>query len=53
VEHFPIDLEIWDTGVLPQERIPYNDWRPAFKGRLERLKTKGHTGATGRYYEDD
>lgn len=53
VDHYPIDIEIWDTGITPQERKPWNEWRPAFKARLERLKEKGHTGATGRYYSDD
>ena len=53
VDHYPIDVEIWDTGIQPQERTPWTDWRPAFKARLERLKKAGHTGATGRYYKDD
>ncbi len=53
VAHFPIDVEVWDTGVKPQVREPFNDWRPAFKKRLERLKAKGHTGATGRRFSDD
>jgi uncharacterized protein YcgI (DUF1989 family) len=52
-DHYPVDIEIWDTGIQPQERPPWTDWRPAFKARLERLKAKGYTGATGRYYSDD
>ena len=52
-DHHPVDIEIWDTGVQPQERPPWHDWRPAFKARLERLKAAGHTGATGRYYHED
>ena len=52
-EHYPVDIEIWDTGVQPQERPPWHDWRPAFKARLERLKAAGNTGATGRWYKDD
>lgn len=52
-DHYPVDIEIWDTGIQPQERPQFADWRPAFKARLERLKAAGHTGATGRYYDDD
>lgn len=53
VDQFPIDVEIWETGTKPQERPNWTQWRPAFKERLERLKAKGHTGATGRFYGDD
>ena len=53
VDHYPVDVEVWDTGIQPQERPPWTEWRPAFKARLERLKAAGHEGPTGRYYSDD
>ena len=53
VDHHPIDVEVWDTGVTPQERPEWTEWRPEFKKRLERLKAIGNTGATGRYYQDE
>ena len=53
VDHYPIDIEIWDTGIAPQTREKFHDWRPAFKAKLERLKAAGNTGPTKRTFEED
>ena len=53
VDHYPIDIEVWNTNVTPQERPEWTDWRPEFKKRLERLKATGKSGAAGRYYEEE
>mgnify|MGYP001824814182 FL=1 len=53
VDQYPVDVEVWETGIQPQERPEWTEWRPEFKARLERLKAKGHKGATGRYWHED
>ena len=52
-EHFPIDTEVWDTGIKPQPRPKFHDWRPAFYKRMERLKAAGNTGPTKRTFDED
>ena len=53
VDHFPIDIEVWNTGVAPQKRAEWTEWRPEFKKKLERLKAARKKGATGRFYEEE
>ena len=53
VDQYPIDIEVWETGIKPQERPECSEWRPAFEARLDRLKAADHTGATGRWFADD
>jgi len=53
VEHYPIDIEVWDTGINPQPGPKWHDWRPAFKTRMEKLKASGNTGATKRTFEEE
>jgi hypothetical protein len=50
---YPIDVEVWDTGVEPQPGPKWHDWRPAFKAKMERLKAAGNTGPTARTFDED
>jgi hypothetical protein len=52
-DQYPIDVEVWDTGVEPQPGPKWHDWRPAFKAKMERLKAAGNTGPTARTFDED
>ena len=52
-DHYPIDVEVWETGIKPQPSPVWHEWRPAFRAKLERLNTAGNSGPTGRTFDDD
>jgi uncharacterized protein YcgI (DUF1989 family) len=52
-DQYPIDIEVWDTGIEPQPSPRWHDWRPAFQAKIERLKAAGNTGPTARTFDED
>ena len=50
VAHYPIDLEVYDTGVAPQPSPQWHDWRPAWQAKMDRLKAEGDAGPRGRRF---
>jgi len=50
-DHYPIDVEIWDTGITPQPSPKWHDWRPAHKAKIDRLKAEGDTTPRNRTFD--
>ena len=50
-DHYPIDIEIYDTGITPQPSPQWHDWRPAHKAKIERLKKEGGTAPRKRTFD--
>ena len=50
VDYYPIELEVYDTGVAPQPSPRWHDWRPAWQAKMDRLKAEGDAGPRERNF---
>ncbi len=51
-KRYPIDCEVWDTGIKPQPGPDWHDWRPAFFKKWDKLKDAGDAPTSMIFDED-
>ncbi len=49
VDYYPIDIEVYDTGVTPQPSPTWHDWRPAWQAKLD-AEAEGDVASRSRYF---